>query len=582
MANNDISEIKSRLDIAEVVSDYVKLTRRGQTYWGLCPFHSEKTPSFIVSPDRETFHCFGCGKGGDVFTFLMEIEHLEFREALERLAERAGVHLSYVFQGADRTAAVGGSMNDAARRFFIQSLDAPSGSAARAYLARRKLNAEACEAFAIGWAPESWDALTRFLRSEGFHDDDIVHAGLASYGTKSIHDRFRGRIMFPINNYMGRTIGFGGRIIEGDGAKYLNSPDSSIFNKRNNLYLFDKAKTAIKERGFVILVEGYMDAIRAHITGYPNTVASLGTALTEAQAALITRMASQCFICYDSDTAGREAALRGMYVLQREGISVKVIRLWGAKDPDELLSTEGGRELFSRFMREALPLPLYHTELRAADIASPERSAPARDELFEGLASLSAFDTAHYLDKIGERLGIYPHVLNREIELRRSKMRVVRQNAYMPEIRLQRVESVNCPLDCVLCSFLWSDGSLRKKFLPEQLLPLLENVTAQNIISALLSGEEPEVLEQRWRLLGDLESPSLIARGNGFIAREALDEGSVDRILFALRRRKLKKRISELSMKLKRGTATDADIREHCDLCKMLKGGKLDNDKKGQ
>ena len=307
---------------------------------GRCPFHNEKTPSFAVSPDRQTFHCFGCGKGGDVFTFIMEMEHIEFREALEKLAERTGVKLQV--RSGRNTEAVRtlGNINVCALDFFRRSLAGSGGEAARAYLTRRVISRESASRFELGWAPASWNSLIRQLKSSGFSEAQIEESGLVAKSERGVYDRFRGRVMFPIYSITDRLIGFGGRIIDGEGAKYLNSPESPLFNKRNNLYLLNKAKAAVREKGFIILTEGYMDAIRCHLSGYTNTVASLGTSLTEAQAALIKRMAGLCYICYDSDAAGQEASLRGMYILQRQGVSVKIVRLSGGKDPDEILLQE--------------------------------------------------------------------------------------------------------------------------------------------------------------------------------------------------------------------------------------------------
>ncbi len=582
MASDDVREVKSRLDIAEVIGDYVVLRKNGQTYWGKCPFHNEKTPSFSVSTERQTFHCFGCGKGGDIYTFIMEIENLDFREALERLAERAGIKL----QGPSKNnfgTSVRGNILQKALGFFAGSLHERSGEPARAYLARRSITPDDMRRFELGWAPSSWDSLSRHLHDLGFTDDQIIESGLAAQGTRNIYDRFRGRIIFPIYSATDRIIGFGGRILDGDGAKYLNSPESDLFNKRNNLYLMNRAKMSIRERGHALLVEGYMDAIRCHLAGYTNAVASLGTALTEAQALLIKRMTGLCYICYDSDNAGQEAALRGMYTLQKQGVSVKIVRLTGGKDPDEVLLQDGGLQIFKSAVDVALPLPVYHAMLRKAEMEIPEKSLAARNDLLDGLASLSSFDTAPHIEKISQQMGVFPHELQREIDTRRINQSETGTRR-MPEDDFVRMEtgpekdsssSEPDDLECMLCSMLWGSEELRSRFSPEYVVPFVRDEILQNMASALLSGETPGGLEERWRQLGDKRSFELIARGNGLISRDGMDLDKADNIAETIRRRCIEERVRSLNIKLKKGTAAESEVEEHLRLTRILKGGKF-------
>lgn len=582
MAGDDVTEVKTRLDITEVIGDYVALRKKGQTYWGSCPFHKEKTPSFSVSSERQTFHCFGCGKGGDVFTFIMEIESLDFKEALERLADRAGVKLR-TRSGKSRDGALSGKdILKNALGFFIDTLCGNSGEAARAYLSRRSLSVSDIKRFEIGWAPPSWDALSRHLSGLGYSDEQMMEYGLVSMGARGPYDRFRGRIMFPIYSTAGRIVGFGGRILDGDGAKYLNSPESSVFVKRSNLYLMDKAKGSIREMGKAILVEGYMDAIRCHLSGYTNTVASLGTSLAEAQAALIKRMTGLCYICYDSDSAGQEAALRGMYVLQRQGVAVRVIRLPDAKDPDELLLREDGKEVFESALSAAIPLPVYHAVLRKTDIEAPESSAAARNDLLDGLASLSPFDISGHVETIAQQMGVFPHELIKEIDERRRKPRIAEQpdgaedgfweTGHDEDVE-ERSQDGHDDLECVLCGLLWGSEALRSEFPPEQIVPFIKDERLQNLASALLSGEQPAELEERWRQLGDRESFKLIARSNGIIAKESIDAEKAESIAETLRRRCIAERAASLGLRLKKGIATEADMEEHLRLTRILKGG---------
>ena len=580
MAGDEVHEIKSRLDIVELVGDYVALKKNGRTWWGRCPFHTEKTPSFSVSQERQTFHCFGCGKGGDIFSFVMEMEHLEFREALERLAEKAGVRLEPRSGRRPEQSAAQRNINGCALDFFKNALNDRSGEAARAYLARRTITREAADRFELGWAPSSWNLLTRHLSASGFSAAQIEESGLVSKGDKGLYDRFRGRVMFPIYSITDRLIGFGGRILDGDGAKYLNSPESPVFNKRNNLYLLNKAKNSIREKNCVILTEGYMDAIRCHLCGYTNTVASLGTSLTEAQAALIKRMTGLCYICYDSDAAGQEAALRGMYVLQRQGVAVRVVRLRGGKDPDEILLKQDGKELFEHALKDALPLPVYHAMLRGADMNEPEKALAARNDLLDGLSSLSTFDVLPYMDKIGAILGIFPHELKKELDNRQDKVRGGETHA-MPEDDFagydepQEDEEPADDLECVFCSLLWNDAELRASMIQEPVVSYIENAVIQSTISALVSGESPESLETRWRQMGDMAGLNLLARGNGIAEREGYRSESAGKVLDKLRKRCVEKRMKVLLARMTRGTASDDEQKEYQRLNKVLKGGRF-------
>ena len=344
MSSGVAAEIKSKLPVIEVIGETVMLKRAGSAYKGLCPFHAEKTPSFVVTPDRETWHCFGCGQGGDIFTFLMQRDGLDFREALTRLAERAGVELS------ERTA-----QEDRHRRRLREALEAAIGwyrevlvqarqaEVARAYLAERGLSDETLERFSIGYAPNTWDALTRRLRARGFSDDELVSAGLASTGRRGAIDRFRGRIIIPIRDQSARPVGLGGRIMPGaEGPKYLNSPATPIFDKSRTLYAIDLAKAAIRREKLAVIVEGYTDVMAAHQAGFTNVVASLGTALTRGQIELATRYADAVALAYDVDLAGEAATQRSlMDELGPEHVrKVRVIRIPSGKDPDELIRSD--------------------------------------------------------------------------------------------------------------------------------------------------------------------------------------------------------------------------------------------------
>jgi DNA primase len=582
------SEIKSRLNIEDVISDYIPLRKAGSSLVGRCPFHSEKTPSFHVSPDRQTFHCFGCGKGGDVFTFLMEIEGLSFKEALELLAARSGVKLSQLAGVPGGLASRRGarSILEDAASFFGSSLTGARGEPARAYLARRNLPDEAWTRFGLGWGPQSWDALLRHLLSSGYGNDEIIESGLAVQGKLGAYDRFRGRVVFTVRDEMGRIAGFGGRLIEGDGIKYVNSPDSDIFNKRKMLYLMHIAKKMIRERKRVILTEGYMDAIRAHLSGYTETVASLGTSLTEEQASLIKRFSDLCYIVYDSDGAGREASIRGMYILQRHGVDVMIVSLPDGKDPDDMLSDEDGAKIFEGLVRKALPLPLYHACVRRSDLRAPERQRAAREDVLSGLASLPLLDVQPFIPKIAEEFGLLQHQLEREIELRRRETGKNLKSAIYAEgidnsssVYINEGENSDpakmartIDLECALCSLLWMDEEARSKLSSADIVPFLSDEAVTSIVTALLGGDSAEDLELRWKVIEERACPARLARGDAVLAK-GLGPEHVNKLAEAIRENALKRRYEQLKLKILGGAGTKEEIAEYDELAKKLKAG---------
>ena len=361
-----IAEIKTKLPAIVVVGETVALKRAGTVYKGLCPFHAEKTPSFIVTPERETWHCFGCGEHGDIFTFLMRRDGLEFREALERLAEKAGVELSERSAREDRRKKRLREALEAAIGWYREVLlQAHQAEKARAYLAERGFTEETLDRFGIGYALNTWEALTKRLRAKGFTDAELTDAGLASPSSRGgVYDRFRGRIIIPIRDVSGRPIGLGGRIMPGaEGPKYLNSPATALFDKSRTLYGIDLAKTAIRREKLAVIVEGYTDVMAAHQAGFTNVVASLGTALTAGQVELANRYADGVALAYDVDLAGEAATQRGL-VEELQGVvsKVRVIRIPAGKDPDELIRSDpdgwraavaSAEELLPYFMERA-------------------------------------------------------------------------------------------------------------------------------------------------------------------------------------------------------------------------------------
>jgi DNA primase len=581
---NDVLEIKSRIDIADLVSGYVDLKRAGNSLVGLCPFHSEKTPSFHVSPGRQSYHCFGCGKGGDIFDFIMEAERIDFREALVLLAERAGVKLSRTggekFSHASARGARGAL--EAAKAFFRSSLEGPGGEAARAYLERRRLFGSDAARFEIGWSPQSWDSLSKHLSSSGFGEAEMLDAGLVIKGDNGIYDRFRGRVIYPINDDSGRVSGFGGRILDGEGAKYINSPEGPIFNKRRTLFLMDTAKRTARERGRIVLVEGYMDAVRAHMNGFTETVASLGTSLTEEQAALIKRFTELCYIAYDADGAGQEASIRGMYILQRHGVDVRVATLPENLDPDELMSEEDGAGKFEHALKRAMPLPVYHVYIRRRDLASPEKARSAREDIFTGLASLPPLDIAAHMPAISRGFGILEHELRREIDSRRGGTKNIKSGNFregndgIPRVYINGGENTrdrrSLDLECAFCSLLWRDETLRPLWECGELIPFFSDEASAGIVAALLSGDIPGELETRWRALGERKCFERLARGDAVLAENGLKPEHADKIIEDIRVCSTRRRLDALKPLVIRGEAGAEETAEYYELVKRLKG----------
>lgn len=359
-----IEELRHRADIVEIIGEQVALRKKGQNYTGLCPFHQEKTPSFVVSPGKQIYHCFGCGKGGNVFSFLMEREGASFNEVIEKLAARYGMLLPdrEMNPAQQRQAAKVKryrQINQWAMEYFQQALEAAEGKPGRDYFESRGLDAKIIQRFSLGFAPDRWEGLCHALKAKDVQDEELLLLGLAQTSQKStLIDKFRNRVMYPIFDDRGNVVGFGGRTL-GDGQpKYLNSPDTPLFQKGHHLYALNLAKASIRQQDQVILMEGYMDVIAAHQQGITHVVASLGTALTDEQSKLLTRYTYQSVICYDADAAGEAASMRGLEILNQHGFQVRIIRIPEGKDPDDFIRAHG-QEAFLKLADKALSLYEY-------------------------------------------------------------------------------------------------------------------------------------------------------------------------------------------------------------------------------
>jgi DNA primase len=353
--DSTLEDIKDRLDIVDFIAEYVNLKKAGQNWKGLCPFHAEKTPSFTVSPAKQIFHCFGCGSGGDIFTFLTRHESLSFPEALKVLAERAGITLKASHGSPAKTGEKEKllSIHKDAAAFFSQQL--PKHTAASAYLKKRGIDAEVQKQFSLGYAPKSWNALLSFLERKGHKGEILKKGGLVTQGRKGRYDTFRDRIMFPIFDLQGDIIAFGGRSIDGSEPKYLNSPETPIFNKRRIIYGLNFARDAIKATGFAIFMEGYLDVITAHLQGFTNAIAPLGTAISPEHGKLLKRFTENVMLAFDSDAAGIKAARSASNILFESDLNVKILPIPDNDDPDSFLRKRGKKE-FEKLLGQPLTI----------------------------------------------------------------------------------------------------------------------------------------------------------------------------------------------------------------------------------
>lgn len=403
-----IQKVKSENDVVDIVSEVVRLKRSGRNYMGLCPFHKEKSPSFSVSPDKQIYKCFGCGETGNVFTFLMKYRNMGFIEAVKYLADRANIAIEY---DDDKTRAFEEEkkrlykLNVEAARFFYSNL--VKNKKAQEYFTARGISVSTMKRFGLGFAPDSWHSLLNALKAKGYTELDMLSLGLIIKSEKgNMYDRFRNRVMFPVFDYSGKVIGFGGRVLDDSKPKYLNSPESLIFQKGVNLYGLNFALKNKNDRTFII-VEGYMDCISLHQYGITNVVASLGTALTERQAKLLRRYADKIVMSYDADGAGQAATIRGMEVLRKEGLDVRILTIPSGKDPDEFIRANG-KEAFLRLVDNALPLLDYKIKKAAEGVNFNDSEEVIKyiKTVTDVLAELNPVEKDVYIKKISQETGI--------------------------------------------------------------------------------------------------------------------------------------------------------------------------------
>jgi len=535
-----LQELADRNSIEDVVGSYVRLTKRsGSNQFGLCPFHSEKTPSFSVSPDKQIYHCFGCGKGGSVINFVMEIENLSFPDAVEFLARRAGMEVP---EDGDREQRNRRerllSLNKAAARWYHEQLLQPGAKIAQDYVNKRQINAKMVTNFGLGYAPDSFYELVNAMHAQGYQDFELIDAGLANSNKngKGVHDVFRSRLMFPVIDVRGNVIGFSGRIL-GDGEpKYLNSRETPVFNKSKNLFALNLAKKS--KNGYILLCEGNIDVVSLHQAGFDSAVASLGTSLTPEQARLISRYSEEAVIAYDSDTAGQKAAQRAIGILEKLDLKVRVLQVPGAKDVDEFIKGRGP-DAFANLLNGSEN----HIEYRLGsveqkhDLSSDEGKVAYLKDAAAVIALLpSPVEREVYAMRVAEKTGVSKTVVTEEIERARKRkafgakkqeereaVRAIRAAA-QPKDRSLRYENERSALaEEGVVRLMYLDPALfaGETLTPEEFTsPLLgrffsvlqEKAAAQTQLSpATLSGSFS--LEEMDHLTAILQKPEVLANG---------------------------------------------------------------------
>ena len=442
MANQVLQEIKDKLDVAEVIGSYITIKKAGVNFKAVCPFHSEKSPSLVVSPQKQIWHCFGCGEGGDVFGFVMRYENLEFRDALKLLATRAGVVLP-TYQAESKQQVDEREqllrINDFAARIYHEMLvKNPGGKTALDYLHKRGLTNQTIEQWRIGFAPEDFHFLEQLLVKKKVTIDHMIKAGVSVKGERGgIYDRFRGRITFPVFNSVGDVVGFSARVLQGDEktAKYINSPETAVYNKSKVLFGFNFAKNGIRKADEAIIVEGQMDCISAHQAGFANVVASSGTALSPEHLTQIGRFTKNLKFCFDSDAAGLLATRRAAEQYLGKGFLIKIINLKGAKDPDELIR-KNPKDFAKQVAAAPLVLDFLIDKVFQSFNGSLESKKKVEAELLPLLVLLTdPLERDHYVRLLSEKMGVTPHVFLEKLNQFKSN-KSIGHSVVKPEVRL--------------------------------------------------------------------------------------------------------------------------------------------------
>lgn len=530
LSDSFLQELKMKTDIEDVISTYVTLKRRGATLVGLCPFHNEKTPSFTVYPATQSFYCFGCGAGGDAITFLKKIENLDYLDAVKTLAQRAGLQMPQ--EGFDDSLSKRRrrilEMNREAARFYHSVLLSPEGKVGYEYYIGRALSAATINHFGLGFAPNQWDALLKHMRAKGYQPAELVDAGLARKGQKGYYDNFRNRVMTPIIDVRGNVIAFGGRVLDDSKPKYINTGDTLVYKKTNELFALNFAKDSKEDA--LILCEGYMDVIAMHQAGFTNAVAGCGTALTTEQVRLISRYAKEVILTYDADEAGQKALQKAMALFDQTDVKVRIPALVGGKDPDEIIRTYG-RDKFKGMLEGASN----ETEFRLLALRRQYNLATTQGKIdFIGgalqiLATLPPVEQDLYVSRLSEELGVERQNMKVQLQdlvARQGNRREKREFKRIVQENMRKTARETMATDASLRKLRAEDrlislllrypdcSRLCKDFDPQWLTPGFAQRVFTLILQRLENGDGTELMDLRDRLTDDE-----MGRLSGIIAR---------------------------------------------------------------
>ncbi len=617
--DSKIDEVRSASDIVDVISSYVRLKKRGKNFVGLCPFHQEKTPSFNVSPDKQMYYCFGCGNGGNVITFITQLEKVSFIEAVRTLAERAGITLpsESVSDAADATESE--KLYDVCRKaglYFYENLTSTvEGKLALEYFRHRGFADDTVRKFGLGYSMNAWDELMKKMERENVSLEMLDKAGLVvkREDGSGYYDRFRGRAMFPIFSPSGRTIAFGARKMREDDplGKYINSPETTVYNKSRNLYGLFQAKDAIREKEFAILVEGYADLISVFQAGIQNVVASSGTALTEEQIQLISRYAKNITLVYDADSAGSAATMRGVDLIIEQGLEVNVAGLPPGEDPDSFVKKNGGGE-FQKLVSNAVSFLDFKAKSFQSQglLNTPDGQARAVRSIVETIARMKdELKRTFYIKSVSEKYGIYESVLYRELDQifghERSRAQFSQRREVAPaldetkidEVPIQPVKELS-PVERDLLKLMLEHGNDMVGFIFSHIeKDSFLHPQAQQLVQLILRHAESESAWDANTLIGEVDDGEFrrfvadlvfnkyeISKGWQTIgsAPEEADPGRIaERCIFIIRRQEIDRLLTENQRKMKEASSRGEDMREFLEHHQSLMNEKKDLEKSG-
>ncbi|TRM12729.1 DNA primase [Lentibacillus cibarius] len=544
-----IEQVRTANDIVDVIGEYMQLKKQGRNYFGLCPFHGEKTPSFSVTQEKQIFHCFGCGKGGNVITFIMEMEGYTFHEALEFLADKSGIELPATVSQKHSSISPENeqilSASEWVAKLYHHLLRyTKDGKKGYQYFKNRGIADETIDIFQLGFAPEAKDFTAAFLNKKGFHQQILVKSGLLSqHEDNSVSDRFRGRVIFPIRNHLGKPIAFGGRALADQEPKYLNSPENELFRKGRILYNFDLAKKYIRKQNEAVLFEGYMDVISAYQAGVKNGVATLGTSLTDTQAKLLKRYVDTVTLCYDADEAGNEATYKAARILQKAGCNVKIANLRENMDPDNFINEFGGNAFHNEVIKSSLTFTSFYMRYlkKNYNLTLEGDRINYIEKVLEHLATIdSSVEREYYLKELSSNYEISMESLTQQMQVHRQKMGSVRdkqnKNSYTnkrPEFRQQK-----------------------------KLLPAFHNAE-RRLLAYML--QDPSITDKVQEEIGasfNIEEHKIIAT-HLYAFYEEYNEANVSKFVEMLKDDYLKKLVTEIAMLSEHDQITDHEINDY-------------------